>query len=155
MILAIDPGYDKCGYAIIENTSRPTYVVSGIIGSGKEKQAHIRLHTLYSGLEEVITRYKPSQMALEQLFFFKNKKTVLKVSQAYGILLLLAAQHQLPVIELTPLQIKTAITGDGRADKKSVHKMLKLEMGGELPVQDDDESDAIACGIAACYTKRF
>ena len=85
-------------------------------------------------------------VVLEQLLFFKNQKTFIRVAQAQGVSLLLAAQNKIKVEFLTPLQIKQSITGYGQADKKSVQKMIKLEMG--ININQDDEADAVACGLA-------
>ena len=88
---------------------------------------------------------------MEELFYSNNQKSVIKVGQSQGIVYLVAAQVHVPVKLLNPLEIKSIITGYGNADKKSVHKMLKLLLKQDVVVKDDDESDAIACGLAYCY----
>lgn len=149
-ILAIDPGYGKCGFAIVERNSPPAYITSGLILTKQSAQTHDRLATIYSELEQTIQQHKPDTLAIERLFFSKNTKTALGVSQAVGIILLLAAHHTLSVIEFTPNQIKQVICGYGNADKKAVEKMVWMQLGQKIPVADDDESDAIACGLTAC-----
>lgn len=149
-ILAIDPGYGKCGFAIINHQSSPQYVTSGLIRTPKTTPAHDRLHLIYDRLAETIQTFAPTTLAIEKLFFSKNTTTALGVSQSVGIVMLLAAQHQLTVLEFTPNQIKQVICGYGNADKQAVQKMLWLQLGQEIRVGDDDESDAIACGLTAC-----
>lgn len=155
-ILAIDPGYDKLGYALFhkETSQKYEYLTSGLIRSSKSLSSGERLQILYNELEALIKAQHPEALAVEKLFFSKNVKTALQVSQAIGIVLLLGAQHKLELLELTPNQIKQIITGYGNADKKSVQKMLWLQLGKEIKVQDDDESDAIACGMAACIINK-
>ncbi len=149
-ILAIDPGYGKCGYAIVERNSPPQYVTSGLVLTKKTARAHDRLAEIYDELAQTIIQHQPDTLAIERLFFQKNTTTALGVSQAVGIILLLAAQHKLSVLEFTPNQIKQVICGYGNADKKSVQKMVWLQLGEKIRVADDDESDAIACGLTAC-----
>ena len=92
-------------------------------------------------------------MIVEQLFFFKNQKTFIRVAQAQGVALLLAAQNKIRVKFLTPLQIKQTVTGYGKADKKSIQKMIKLEL--QIDIKQDDEADAIACGLAYIYINKY
>ena len=153
IILSIDPGFDKVGYALFQKGPRRelTFLTSGLIKTHKSLSHEKRLLSVYEELGRITETHKPDLMVMEQLFFTKNQTTVMKVSQAQGVMLLLAAQRSIPVTMLTPLQIKQIITGYGSSDKKSVHKMLNLLMRTEISVQDDDESDAIACGLAYCY----
>lgn len=148
-VISIDPGYEKVGYAIVEKKERTTIIrTSGLITTSRKDSPSRRLLHIYTALHAVITSNNPDQLVIEKIFFFKNQKTIIGVSQASGVISLLAEQMKLQIHELTPLQIKLAITGDGRADKKAVVKMLQLELGTELHVKDDDESDAIACAMA-------
>lgn len=151
-ILSIDPGYDKLGYALFEKESQQKYdyLSSGLIRSSKTLPAGDRLLHLHFTLDRLIKFEKPQVLAVEKVFFSKNVKTALLVSQAIGVILLLGAHHQLELIEFTPNQIKQIITGYGNADKKAVQKMLWLQLGRIIKVKEDDESDAIACGLAAC-----
>lgn len=155
-VLSIDPGYDKLGYAFFDKQSsqKYEYLSSGLIRSSKTLSAGARLEILYTELEALIAVEKPDLLAVEKLFFSKNVTTALQVSQAIGIILLLGAKNKMEVLELTPNQIKEIITGYGNADKKAVQKMLWLQLGREIKVKDDDESDAIACGMAACIINR-
>ena len=145
-ILSIDSGIERTGYAIFKDKN---YVISALIKTSKDKSTEIRLEEIYSKLKEVFDKYKPGVIVLEQLFFFKNQKTFIRVAQAQGVVLLLAAQNKIKVEFLTPLQIKQIITGYGQADKKSVQKMIKLTT--EIDIKQDDEADAVACGMAYIF----
>lgn len=153
-LLSIDPGYDKTGYAIFDSShpSQITFVRSGIVKTTPKQSIDLRLKVITDVLREIIKNEKIDTMAMEQLFFFKNAKTVIGVAQSQGAVIALAAEHGLAFHFLTPLQIKQIVTGSGAADKTSVWKMLKLQLGSQLSVTDDDESDAIACGFAWCLT---
>lgn len=145
-ILSIDSGIECTGYAIFQNKN---YVISALIKTSKNKSTEIRLEEIYLQLKKVFDKYEPDIMVLEQLLFFKNQKTFIRVAQAQGIAMLLAAQNKIKVEFLTPLQIKQIITGYGQADKKSVQKMIKLTT--EIDIKQDDEADAVACGLAYIY----
>lgn len=152
ILLSIDPGYDKTGYAVFQSDhpSKISFITSGLIKTNKTDELVSRLKVISTTIATIIEEYKVDAMVMEQLFFFKNAKTVIAVAQAQGSLIALAADKGLDFHFLTPLQIKQIVTGDGHADKKSVWKMLKLQLGDKLVVADDDESDAIACGYAYC-----
>lgn len=149
-ILSIDPGYEKCGYAIFEKGTSPQFIASGLIKTDKTTKSEQRLKEIYDALEQLILLHKPDKLIIEKVFFSKNVSTAMGVSRAMGVICLLAAQHQMEVLELTPNQIKEIVTGYGNADKKAVQKMTWMQIGKEIKVKDDDESDAIACGLAAC-----
>ena len=142
-ILSIDSGIERTGYAIFKDKR---YVTSALIKTSKSLTTEKRLIKIYEGLREIMLKYKPDVMVLEQLLFFKNQKTFIRVAQAHGIVMLLAAQNNIKVEFLTPLQIKQIITGYGQADKKSVQKMIRLTT--EIDINQDDEADAVACGLA-------
>lgn len=148
-LLALDPGYEKLGYALFEKNTNPAYLHSGIIKTARSTSPPQRLLEIYSAVKALVAAENPDLMVIEKLFFSKNTKTALGVSQVVGVVLLLAAKHQIETIELTPKQIKETITGYGNADKKAVQKMLWLQLGKKVSIADDDESDAIACGLAA------
>jgi len=149
IILSIDSGIERTGYAIFKNKK---YVTSALIKTSKSLPTEIRLDQIYLKLNNIFKKYKPDVMVLEQLLFFKNQKTFIRVAQAQGIAMLLAAQNKIKVEFLTPLQIKQIITGYGQADKKSVQKMIKLTT--EIEITQDDEADAVACGLAYIYLGR-
>jgi len=154
LILSIDPGFDKLGYAFFEFNRFPKktykFVTSGLIKSNSKDSIEKRLNHIYQILTSLIKKTHPSLIVMEQIFFLKNKKTIVQVSQAQGVILLLAAQNKIEIKFITPLQIKQAITGYGLSDKKSVQKMLSL-LENIPSVKEDDEADAIACGLAFCY----
>jgi crossover junction endodeoxyribonuclease RuvC len=147
-ILSIDSGVEKTGYAVFENN---TYLTSGLIKTDKSLSLPERLSMIHRFLEQIINKHQPEVIILEQIFFFRNKKTIVSVSQSQGVILFLASQKKIRVEYLTPLQIKQAITGYGRADKKSLQKMLSFQGNIALEKKDDDETDAIACALAYYY----
>jgi crossover junction endodeoxyribonuclease RuvC len=118
-IVAIDPGYDRCGVAVLEktNTSSPLYVTSLCIETSTDKKLHERIADIVTALEEIILEYQPTQCAIEKLFFTNNQKTAMGVSEARGALMNAAHRHGLAVYEYTPNEIKVAVTGSGKADK--------------------------------------
>lgn len=142
-ILSIDSGIERTGYAIFKDKK---YVTSALIKTSKSLTTEKRLIEIYMKLIEIMKKYKPDIMVLEQLLFFKNQKTFIRVAQAQGIVMLLAAQNDIKVEFLTPLQIKQIVTGYGQADKMAVQKMIKLTT--EIDIKQDDEADAVACGLA-------
>jgi len=146
IILSIDSGIERTGYAIFKDKN---YVTSALIKTSKSLTTEKRLIEIYEKLREIMTKHKPDVMVLEQLLFFKNQKTFIRIAQAQGIVMLLAAQNKIKVEFLTPLQIKQIITGYGQADKKSVQKMIKLTT--QIEIKQDDEADAVACGLAYIY----
>lgn len=142
-ILAIDSGIEKTGIAIFENKK---LIFSTLIKTKASLSIEYRLKKIYDELKKIISKFRPQIIVIEKLFFFKNQKTAISVSHAQGIILLLASQNNIKVEFLTPLQIKQSLTGFGRADKKSIQKMLKLEFG--INIKQDDVADAVACGLA-------
>lgn len=152
-IIAIDPGYDRCGVAVVSETaSKPAVVFSACITSDKNEEQYLRLTSIFKQLEVVIKNYKPSHLAIETLFFSVNKKTAIKVAEARGAILTLAGLHNLSLIELSPQAIKIAMTGVGNAGKEQVQKMVKLTVSIPNNIKLDDEIDAIALGVASLQT---
>lgn len=153
-IMGIDSGIERVGWAVFDKDERSgqssTYVTSGLIKT-PIKAVELRLLQIYDELEVLITTHKIKELAIEQLFFFKNQKTVIPVAQAQGAVLTICAKYGIPVTFLTPLQIKQAITGYGTADKPAVQKMLGLTLGLKDELKQDDQADAIACGLTYCY----
>lgn len=150
VILAIDSGIERTGYAVFDGRK---YLASALIKTSKNDATEIRLMKIHDSLKNIYSKYKPEVTVIERLFFVKNKTTAIRVSQAQGVALLLAAQNNTRVEFLTPLQIKQTVTGYGQADKKSVQKMLKLELG--IEIKQDDEADAVACGYAYSLVSKF
>ena len=158
IIIGIDSGVDKTGFSVFEKQSNRAgkfiYNTSGLIQTSNKDSNEIRLKNIYNSLTQIIKLYKPQIVVIEQLFFFKNQKTAIKVSQAQGVCLLAASQSNIEVEYLTPLQIKQTITGYGRADKKSMQKMINLTLDQDIKINQDDEADAIACGLAYCFINK-
>lgn len=150
VILAIDSGIERTGYAVFDGRK---YLTSALIKTSKNDTTEIRLMKIHDSLKNIYSKYKPEVTVIERLFFVKNQTTAIRVSQAQGVALLLAAQNKTRVEFLTPLQIKQTVTGYGQADKKSVQKMLKLELG--IEIKQDDEADAVACGYAYSLVSKF
>ena len=150
IILGIDPGTAITGWGVIKETKQGTEMVAyGCIETSKDKSDVQRLKETANDLETIIKEYQPDEMAIEELFFFKNLKTAIKVAQSRGVLMYVTTQNKVSVDEYTPLQIKQALTGYGRADKRQmqlmVQSILKLK---EVP-KPDDAADALA--VAICH----
>lgn len=162
IILGIDPGSVITGYAIIEKGKNKCLEVLdfGCINADKFCTTGERLKKIYRETIKLIEKYEPEIVSVENLFFFKNLKTVMPVSQTKGVILLAAAEKKLPVYEFTPLQMKMAIAGYGRAEKKQVQEMIKKTIdisGFDLKKNNRKKDDAFdALGVAICaYLKRF
>ncbi len=155
LILAIDPGYDRCGVALVK-PGRPSELVSSQCIETNKKDTHEkRLFQIYETLSGLIAKYNPTHIALETLFFSVNKKTAIKVAEARGIIVLLAGQHNLELVELSPQEVKQSMTGVGNASKEQVQKMVELTLKIDTAGKIDDEVDAIALGFAAAEKIRF
>ena len=155
-ILGIDPGIAIVGTGIVDkigNKYVPVYYDSIITKAHTPLED--RLEMVYNETVELIEKYKPEAMAVEELFFNNNAKTAFSVGQARGVILLAAKQHNIPFFEYTPLQVKQALTGYGRADKKQIQQMVKSFLGlSEVP-KPDDTADALAIAICHGNSVRF
>lgn len=152
-VLAIDPGFDRMGIAVLEgDPSRPTLVWSDCVTPPKGDK-ETRLAAVTSAVETAIREHAPDTFALETLYFSTNKKTAIGVAEARGAALSAAGAAGLPVREYAPGTVKLAVTGDGRADKKAIARIIPLLV--KLPPRRrlDDELDAIAVGIAALSSR--
>ncbi len=147
-ILGIDPGTGIVGFGVIDVVGqKKTLVDAGVITTPVHQATHLRLVTIYESLSEIISQNKPEVMVVEELFFAKNVTTAISVSHARGVILLAGEQAGLVLAEYTPMQIKQAVTGYGRADKKQVQEMVKVHLGlSEVP-QPDDCADALAAAL--------
>lgn len=148
LILGIDPGLATMGYALVEKQGNKFSVYDyGTIRTPASMENAKRLDKIYRELTEIIKEYTPQHMAVEELFFNKNVKTAIKVGQARGVILLAGTQSGLEVGEYTPLQVKQAVVGYGRARKHQVQQMVKSLLNlDELP-KPDDAADALAVSI--------
>ncbi len=153
-ILGIDPGIAKLGYAVIDTEAKLSQIKllsCGIIKTEKTASDSERLAEIRRDLSIIFDEYQPDIIAVEKLFFFKNPKTIIPVAEARGVVLELAGSYSRPVFELTPLQVKQILTGQGRADKKLVADLVRMELGMEDNIKPDDAADAVA--IAICYLR--
>lgn len=149
-ILSIDPGSTITGYAVIDFDGRRTqYVDSGCIRLGKESMP-IRLMMIHQGIQELIKTYKPREFAIEQVFMHVNPNSALKLGQARGVALTVAALHGLPIGEYAPKAIKNAVVGTGSATKSQVQHMVKVILGLEGKLQSD-AGDALAIAITHAH----
>ena len=151
IILGIDPGYAIVGYGIID-TNKPNMVVDyGAITTPKEDPMPVRLEAIDSSLKYLFDKYKPDVVAIEELFYFKNQKTVIPVAEARGVIVLACQKYCGNIYEYTPLQIKQALTGQGRAEKAQVQSMVKAILGLNAIPKPDDAADALA--VAICHSQ--
>ncbi|MEK7076477.1 MAG: crossover junction endodeoxyribonuclease RuvC [Patescibacteria group bacterium] len=151
VILGIDPGTTQIGFGIIKNEGNNFEALAyGIIkNSGKDRLFDYK--STAKELSKLITKYKPGIAVVEKLFFFKNQKTVMSVGEMRGVIMLTLANHNLNVLEFTPMQVKQAISGYGGADKNQVQRMVCLILGIKKEIKPDDAADALAiaiCGVS-------
>ena len=155
-VLGIDPGTARMGYGLVEALGRDLRVVAyGCIETPPDGTAAERLCLLHRDLTVLLQRFEPSTVAVEELFFAKNARTVIGVAQARGVALLSAAQHHLPVAEYTPLQVKVAVAGYGKAPKFQVQHMVARLLGLAEPPRPDDTADALAVAICHVHSARL
>lgn len=154
-ILGIDPGTGILGFGVIEVEGKKTSLVdAGIIRTPVKQPDSERLLTIYSELSSLIKELKPTVMAVEKLYFSQNVTTGMSVSQARGVVLLLGQQHGLELHEYTPLQIKQALTGYGRAEKKQIQEMVRIILQLKETPKPDDCADALATAITHSMNMR-
>ncbi len=157
LILGIDPGIATLGYGVIEKDGRGNFraVDYGVVVTPKEEGLPVRLAMLEEGVQKVLDRYHPDEVAMEELFFSKNITTGIAVAQARGVALLTCVKACGRLYEYTPMQVKQALTGYGKADKKQmqtvVASMLKLD---KIP-RPDDAADALAIALCHAFTGQF
>lgn len=156
-ILSIDPGYERIGIAVLEKTSqkKEEIIFSECFKTSSKLPHAERLALIGARLEEIIKKYKPGALATEKLFFAANQKTALSVAEARGIILYEGARHHLAIHEYMPMQIKIAVTGYGKADKKQVAFMVRKLVSVDEKIHSDDEIDAIAIGLTCLASEKF
>lgn len=153
IILGVDPGIAIVGYGLIEDTSRKLRLIDcGCITTMAGCPQAERLADINKEILNIIEKFKPDFLAIEELFFCKNTKTALKVGEARGVILATAMQKHLIIREFTPLQIKQAITSYGRADKKQMQQMVKIILGLTDIIKSDDAADAVAAAITCAHS---
>ncbi len=147
-VLSIDPGFGRCGVAVLEKANgKDVLLISDCIETSPTLPFPERLAQVLAACTDLAERFSPDAMAMEKLYFSNNAKTAMQVAEVRGALLGLAGQRSLPVSEFTPGEIKSAVAGSGRADKKQIAKMIHLLVRIEKPIRLDDEYDAIAVGL--------
>ncbi len=151
IIIGIDPGTATTGFGIIKIKGKNDYecLDYGIIKTDSKWNPQSRLEKISNDFKDLLKKYNPEILAIESLFFFKNLKTAVPVSQARGVILMAAANKNIQVFEFTPLQAKMATVGHGRAPKKQVQEMIKIILNLKEIPKPDDASDALA--VAVCY----
>lgn len=154
-IIGIDPGTGRLGFGVIEaKLGKLTLVDAGIITTPAHTPTPIRLEDIYKNLTEIIADTKPSVMAIEKLFFARNVTTAMSVAEARGVALLAGQQAGMLIEEYTPMQIKQSITGYGKADKKQMQEMVRLQLGLKSVPKPDDAADALAAAIMCAALHR-
>lgn len=154
-IIGIDPGTGILGFGVIDvKKGKTTLVTAGVITTPAHTPLPDRLEEIYNGLTEIIHETKPDIMAIEQLFFAQNVTTAMSVSHARGVAMLTGKQANLPIEEYTPMQIKQTMTGYGKATKKQMQEMVRMQLGlSEVP-KPDDCADALATAIMCAFMTR-
>lgn len=158
IILGIDPGTATTGFGIIKQIkNQPELVDFGVIATDKKLNDAERLEILADDITELIKKYKPEAIGIEKLFFTTNQKTVMTVSQARGVIMYIAQKLKLPILEFTPLQVKSFICGYGKAEKKQVQFVVQKTFKLKSPPKPDDAADALAIAICTAhhYTKNL
>ncbi|MGB4768551.1 MAG: crossover junction endodeoxyribonuclease RuvC [Candidatus Saccharimonas sp.] len=151
-VIGIDPGTGILGFGVVEvKGTKVKMVTGGVITTPAHTPLPDRLLEIYDGLTEIIAETKPSVMAIERLFFNQNVTTAMSVAQARGVAMLTARQANLRIEEYTPQQIKQTLTGYGKADKKQIQEMVRLQLGLTEVPKPDDCADALAAAIMCAY----
>ena len=150
IVLGIDPGTAIMGYGIVHyQNSRHKALSYGVLRTGKDEKTEERLKQLFLGINRLLDEYAPDVMAVEELFFNRNTTNAISVGQARGVAMLAAGLRDMPVGEYTPLQVKQAVVGYGRAEKHQVQYMVRKILGMAETPKPDDAADALA--VAICY----
>ncbi len=146
--MGIDPGMALIGYGVIDIENGEAHLsASGSIRTEKDKSVPARLAEIMDDIKELMNIYKPDSVSIEDLFFFKNQKTIIPVAQSRGVILAVVEKLEIPIYEYTPMQVKQVLTGYGRATKKEVESMVQLSLKNQTLPKLDDTVDAIAIAI--------
>lgn len=155
-IIGVDPGIGRLGWGVLDKEKgKLTVIAYGCIQTKVNDQLAQRLVILYAKLQELLDKFHPDEMAIEELFFSKNVKTAFAVGQARGVVLLAAAQKHLTASTYTPSAVKSAVVGYGKADKKQIGHMVKLTLKLSRVPTPDDTADALAIALTHAYTKKY
>jgi len=155
-IIGIDPGTGILGFGVVDVTKGKFKLVeAGVIRTPPHTAHDERLEEIFDGLTEIIAATKPDAFSIEKLFFSKNITTAMTVAEARGVAMLVARKAKLPIAEYTPPQIKQSLTGYGKADKKQVQEMVRIQLGLKEVPKPDDCADALAAAITHSLMSRF
>lgn len=154
-IIGIDPGTGILGFGVIDMINgKPKLVTAGVITTPAHTPIDVRLEEIFDGLTQIISETKPDIMSIEKLFFSRNVTTAISVAQARGVAMLTGRRAKMPIAEYTPNEIKQTLTGYGKADKKQMQEMVRLQLGlSEVP-KPDDCADALAAAITHAMMSR-
>lgn len=155
IVLGIDPGTAATGYGVVERDGAKLRALDyGCLETLPTQELPARLLEIHRAVTELILTHKPVQLGVERLFFNKNVQTAFAVGQARGVVLLAAAEHGLPVFEYGPHEVKLAVTGYGRADKRQVQRMVQAVLGMSVLPRPDDAADALAVAICVAHARQ-
>lgn len=147
-IIGIDPGTGILGFGVVDTKNgKSTLVTAGVITTPPHTPLDVRLEEIFDGLTEIIAETKPDVMSVEKLFFARNVTTAMSVASARGVAILTGRKARLPIAEYTPMQIKQSLTGYGKADKKQVQEMVRMQLNLKEIPKPDDAADALAAAI--------
>ena len=148
IVLGIDPGYATVGFGVVHGVrDRMTALAWGAIQTAADTPFDKRLEDIFDGVTELIEKFKPDAVSIEELFFNTNQKTVIGVGQARGVIVLAATKKNIPIAEYTPLQVKNSIVGYGRAEKKQVMELTRIQLNLPKTPKPDDAADALALAM--------
>ena len=154
-VLGIDPGYAIVGWGVLEHAgNRFDPVAFGAVCTEADTPFEGRLQQVYEQVSQIIATHKPDALAIEKLFYQHNQTTVIGVAEARGVILLAAAQAGIPVFEYTPMQVKQAVTGYGKATKKQMQEMTRMLLRLTAVPKPDDTADALALAITFCHVSQ-
>lgn len=156
IILGVDPGIADTGFGLIKKTGvNLSLITYGSIKTKAGQDPEKRLKIIFQDLQKIIKNHRPDVIAVEQLFFAKNAKTAMSVSQARGVILLAVANAKTPLVEFTPLQVKMGLTSYGKASKQQVQEMVKTVLGLKSIPRPDDAADALAIALCCVQNKKL
>lgn len=156
IVLGIDPGTARTGYGLVSDSDGETAAIAyGAITTASDLSLSDRLLAIHRELDQLIRQYRPDQAAVEQLFFNKNVRTALAVGHARGVVMLTLAQAGVPMVEYTPLEVKLAVSGNGRADKRQIQQMVTLLLKLDKIPKPDDAADALAIALCHLHSARL
>lgn len=156
-VLGIDPGTGICGFGVVQYVThkQPRMITAGVITTPAHTPLADRLLDIYDSLNQIINETHPDEVSIEKLYFNQNITTGITVAEARGVCILVAKQHNLPIAEYTPLQIKQTLTGYGRAKKKDMQEAVRVYLNMEQIVKPDDAADALAAAITHALMTRI